>query len=432
MRTMFWSAITILSSLLVSARGQEITIYPSFAEVRQPVAVSGNRFDWTPPADLHTFLIPGSLELSDASVTALNVLSPPRSILALYEGKEVKVRFRDAFVTARVVNADTFLFEIEGAFIQLPGVEVLYPNLDGVRYAPTFSWERSGENTQAQLKYATVAVAWQNTRYTLDVQDSPGLSNPSSLTAWAEIVNQSGVVYEVPKATLFAGDLNLESDGVDVQQAQQRNINAFGNAPASNITQRPRVVSSGEVGGLQRFEYAKPLRLEARSLLSLPFIRSSSTVRRILEYINDFESDDNFKVALLRTYRFVAQQGFPAGIVTIREDGQLVGQARLENTAKDTIVKLSLGKDFDINLNRSAQILERTDKRERAQIVFTVKNTKSRAVTVRLVERLDDRIKLEVKGAQQGFKRVPGAFTLEAEIVPGKTLNLTLLSTRVF
>jgi hypothetical protein len=431
MRRVFWSAAIVLSSALVSVRATEIAIYPSFAEVRQPVSVSGDRFDWTPPADLNDFLIPGSLALSDPSITSLSVLAPPKSILALYTGKEIKVWFHEEFVVATVINADTFLFQIDGAFIQLPNAEVLYPSLDGVRSAPTFSWQRTGGAVQAQLNYATTAIAWENTRYTLDVPTESAAGSPSSLTAWADISNQSSVLYEVPKATLFAGDITPQFDESNLQQAQQRNINAFGNTSSSNVTGRPRVTSSGEVGGLQRFEYAKPMRLEPRSLLSLPFIRSNVTVRRILEYSNDFEADANFKVGLQRTYRLVAAQGFPTGIITVREGGQLVGQTRIANTAKDAILKVNLGKDFDINLNRSAQILERTDKIRRSKVVFTVKNTKSRGVTVRLVETLNDDIKLEVSGAK-GFKRVPGAFTLEAEIAAGKTLSVTLLSTERF
>ncbi len=432
MRKIFWTATLVLSSALVSANASELNIYPSFAEVRDAVQLSGSRFDWTPASDLSQFLIPGSLELSDPSVTSLSLMSAPQSILALFEGKEVRVWFHDAFVTAKVVKADISLFEIDGAFIQLPGAEVLYPSLDGVSYAPTFSWQRTGGATSAQLRYATAAVAWENTRYTLDVEEGKtAASSPSSLIAWADISNQSSLVYDAPKATLFAGDVVPQYRQDELQQSQNRNIAFAGNLPASTSPQRSRVVSSGEVGGLQRFEYPKAFHLDGRSRLSLPFVRGNLAVRRVLEYSSQFDTESNFKVGLQRTYRFVAQQGLPAGIVTVRENGQLVGQTDLGNTAKDTVVKINLGKDFDVKLNRSAQVLERTKKLERARIIFTIKNTKSRAINLRLLERLSDGIKLEASGSS-GFKRVPGAFTLESEIAAGKTLTLTLLSTERF
>jgi hypothetical protein len=428
----------LLSSALfagTSAQATDLTIYPSFAEVRETIQVSGAQFDWTPPKDLSQFLILGSLELIDPSVTSLSLLAAPQSILGLYEGKEVKVWFHDEFVVAKVIKADSFLFEIDGAFVQIGNAEVLYPSLDGLRYAPTFSWQRTGGNLEAQLRYATTAVAWENTRYTLNLQEDPkkpatGGTIASSLNAWADISNQSGVVYEAPKATLFAGDVLPQYSQDSFSQSQNRNINAIQEAPSGNVssTQRPRVASSGEVSGLQRYEYPQALRLNANSRLSLPFFRSNAAVRRILEYSNGFDSGANFKVGLQRTYRFKALQGLPAGTVTVRENEQLVGQSEIVNTAKDTIVKVSIGKDFDIKLNRSAQILERTRKFERAKIVFTIKNTKSHSVTVRLLETLDDAIKLEASGAT-GYKRLPGAFTLESEIEPGKTLSLTLLST---
>jgi hypothetical protein len=434
MRKILSVATVILSSSLFCAQASELTIYPSFAEVRETVQVSGTQFDWTPPADLNQYLILGSLELIDPSVTSLSLLAAPQSILSLYEGKEVKVWFHDEFVVAKVINAESFLFEIDGAFIQIANAEVLYPSLDGLRYAPTFSWQRTGGNLQTQLRYATTAIAWENTRYSLNLQDSDGANTTtSSLTAWAEVSNQSGVKFEAPKATFFAGDVLPQYDQDRFQQSQNRNINALQNAaPAGSLSQRARVASSGEIGGLQRYEYPQAIRLNAKSRLSLPFFRNNVAVRRVLEYSNDFETGANFKVGLQRTYRFMAQQGIPAGTFTVRENEQLVGQSELANTAKDTIVKVGLGKDFDIKLNRSAQILERTDKIERARIVFTVKNTKTRAINIRLLERLDDTIKLEVNASGgKGFRRLPGAFSFESELAAGKTLSLTLLSIQI-
>jgi hypothetical protein len=436
MRKFFLTTAAMLSSALFSARASELTIYPSFAEVREAVQVSGPQFDWTPPADLNQFLILGSLELIDPTVTSLSLLAAPQSILSLYEGKEVKVWFHDEFVSAKVINAESFLFEIDGAFIQIGNAEVLYPSLDGLRYAPTFSWQRTGGTLQTQLRYATTAIAWENTRYTLNLQDSSNTTantSTSSLTAWADISNQSGVKFEAPKATFFAGDVLPQYDQDRFQQSQNRNINALETAPTGSVSGRQRVASSGEIGGLQRYEYPQAIRLNAKSRLSLPFFRNNVNVRRVLEYSNGFDTGANFKVGLQRTYRFMAQQGIPAGTFTVRENQQLVGQSELANTAKDTIVKVSLGKDFDIKLNRSAQILERTDKIERARIVFTVKNTKTRAVNVRLLESLDDAIQLEASvstGGTKGFKRVPGAFTFESELAAGKTLSLTVLSTQ--
>jgi hypothetical protein len=437
MQKFLLTTAAMLSSTLFSARASELTIYPSFAEVRETVQVSGPQFDWTPPADLNQFLILGSLELIDPTVTSLSLLAAPQSILSLYEGKEVKVWFHDEFVAAKVINAESFLFEIDGAFIQIGNAEVLYPSLDGLRYAPTFSWQRTGGNIATQLRYATTAIAWENTRYTLNLQDSnrdDSNTITSSLTAWADISNQSGVKFEAPKATFFAGDVLPQYDQDRFQQSQNRNINALESAPTSSVSGRQRVASSGEIGGLQRYEYPQAIRLNAKSRLSLPFFRNNVNVRRVLEYSNGFDTGANFKVGLQRTYRFMAQQGIPAGTFTVRENEQLVGQSELVNTAKDTIVKVSLGKDFDLKLNRSAQILERSDKIERARTVFTVKNTKTRAVNIRLLETLDDAIQLEASvstGGAKGFKRVPGAFTFESELAAGKTLSLTLLSTQI-
>jgi hypothetical protein len=433
MKKMVLSALMVFSASLV-ARASELAIYPEFAEVRESIELNGERFDWTPPADLGQFLQPNSLELDDPNVLFMSLLPPTLSLLEMFEGKEVKVWFDDQYVLATVVNAKVGMFRIDGSYIQIANPQVQYPSIEGWRIAATYSWQRNPVPRKATLQYRTSGVHWNQTRYTLGFNQNQASSSQANLIGWAEISNESSVQYTAAKATLFAGFTPIESsDGLKLQRERTQAI----------LTTRPvatkpmpisQVSSLGEVGGLQKFEYPSKFELAGRSTLNLPFVRTQPMVKRVLEYRNEFIANANLDTTLFRTYRFKTEQVLPQGVITIRENNQLVGQAQIADTAIGSSLTLNLGKDFDIKMQRSAQLLKRTKTRSQIltkyKIVFRVKNIKTRDVTARLNEVLCTDWKLNAI-ASQGFIFSNAGFELERQVKAGQTLTATLTATRI-
>jgi hypothetical protein len=407
-----------VSSIISSAIATELTLYPSFSEVRENVQLTGSRFDWTPAADLGDYLVPGSLELEYSDVLSMQLLPPSGSLLSVFEGKIVKVYFNEEWVEAKVIKADIGLFEIDGEFIRLESAEVKFPSLEGARFAPTYSWKFAGSGGAAKILYSTRGLFWAGTRYTLNVASN----NTASLTAWADVQNLSSLEYSVPNLTLLAGDVNRGDQEFDERNKILRNQDASTNQVTVPTSSTQRIVSAGELGGLQSYNYSKPASFAAKAITGLPFIKSNQTVKDILEYQGQFDTTSRATTSLQRVYSFITQQGLPTGGVTVRESGRLVGQTSIPNTPKLGNVRLNLGKDFDVKLIRLVQPLERTKRIVRYRVDYTIKNVKSRAVNVRIAEFVPAGVKLE-KVKLPSFLSEPGAFVSRPTIAAGATFK---------
>ncbi len=281
-------AALAISSFVSNATATELTLYPSFSEVRENVQLSGSRFDWTPPADLGDYLVPGSLELEYPGVLSMQLLPPSGSLLSVFEGKTVKVYFDEKWIEAKVIKADIGLFEIDGEFIRLESAEVKFPSLEGARFAPTYSWKFAGNGGAAKILYSTRGLFWADTRYTLNVASN----NTASLTAWADVQNLSSLEYNVADLTLLAGDISREQDEEFAQSNRiLQNQVASVNQPTSVSKPAQRIVSAGELGGLQSYNYPKAASFAAKATTGLPFIKSNQTVKDILEYQGQFDTE---------------------------------------------------------------------------------------------------------------------------------------------
>ncbi len=370
---------TLLAFGLSSAAAQELTVSYNFAEVRSPVTLTGNKFEWTPTPDLAQFLIPGSLELEYSEVQSLTLLPGISNLLKFFEGKEVMVRIEDnRIVKAIVIRADLGLFEIAGQYRQLDASQVIFPSLEGVRFEPTYQWQFAGAGGKSNLSYLTRALTW-SPRYTLNVVGDTG-----RLTAWADLRNAGATPYNVPEITLVAGQINLESgqQNQNFQSNQAQNLNV---ARADSVNS---VEAIGESAGLQIFKYPKALTLGSGTTTSVPFLNKSTKLERILDYTGSFTDAPRQVLAMQRLYRVQSETDLPAGVVTVREDNRVVGQARVSDTPKAERANLYLGSDFDLRLLRTTEVISRTNTFAKFKVVFSLTNTKNRPVMIRLRENL--------------------------------------------
>jgi len=410
-------ALTIAAAgiALPSARAAELSLYYNFAEVRDAVTLSGGRFDWIPSADVGSFLIPGSLELEYPELLNMTLLPLSSSLLEAFEGREVLLKIGEAApVKAKVIRADIGLFEINGQYVQASASQVIYPSLEGVRFAPTYSWQYGGTGGKANLTYLTKALSW-SPRYTLTIKD-----DAAALSAWADIANASKLEYNAPNAALIAGQVNIVANEDGFNRPQ---MPAFASRIESDSVQ-----ASGELGGLQTFKYAKPVMLLPKTTTSLPFINTKATLERILEYRSGFNPTPKQVIPLQRVYNVKTDSDLPGGVVTIREDGRVVGQARMGDNPKAEPATLNLGADFDLRLTRTVQTIERTQKSAKYKVNFSLTNTKTRAVTVRLSENLGENFTLE-QTVLPALRRVEGGFTSQVTLQPNQRLEASYVVT---
>jgi hypothetical protein len=402
--------LTLLAgiSLFGTATAADLTLYYNFSEVRDPVQLSGNRFTWTPAADLAGFIVPGSLALEYDGVANLTVLPASQNLLAAFEGKEVLVKRDGQTIKAKVLRADLGLFEANGSYFQGDVSSVTFPSLDGVRFAPQYIWGITGSGGSSTLSYLTRGLSW-GPRYSLVIE-----KDKADLNGWAEIRNQSGLEYRAPSVSLVAGQVNLESN-----YNPQAN---FENAPISRASAVDSVQATGEASGLQTFKYAQPVILPPRASTSVPFGNTKVSLDRTLEYVSGFNQSARIVTPLSRAYTLKADGDLPGGIVTVREDGRVVGQSRIGDTPKAEGAQLALGPDFDLRLTRTVQTLERTKTSQKFRVTYSLTNTKTRSVNVRLKEILGNDFTLTAV-VLPNLKRNEEGFSASANLNPGARLE---------
>jgi hypothetical protein len=395
-------------SLFGTATAADLTLYYNFSEVRDPVQLSGNRFTWTPASDLAGFIVPGSLALEYDGVANLTVLPASQNLLAAFEGKEVLVKRDGQTIKAKILRADLGLFEANGSYFQGDVSSVTFPSLDGVRFAPQYIWGITGTGGSSVLSYLTRGLSW-GPRYSLVID-----KDKADLNGWAEIRNQSGLEYRAPAVSLVAGQVNLESN-----YNPQAN---FENAPISRAGAVDSVQATGEASGLQTFKYAQPVILPPRASTSVPFGNTKVSLERTLEYVSGFNQSARIVTPLSRAYTLKADGDLPGGIVTVREDGRVVGQSRIGDTPKAEGAQLALGPDFDLRLTRTVQALERTKTSQKFRVTYSLTNTKTRSVNVRLKEILGNDFTLTAI-VLPNVKRNEEGFTASASLNPGARLE---------
>ncbi len=372
-------AIFAITAALSSAKATDATLYYNFAEIREPVQISGNRFDWTPAADLGQYLVPGSLELEYPEIFSMNLLPANQSILEAFQGKEVQLRINNKLVKATVIRADIGLFLVDGKYLQANPSDVVFPSLEGVRFAPTYSWNLGGKGGSSVLTYLTRGITW-NPRYTLSIK-----GDDAKITGWADVRNASGVEYKAPKLELIAGQVNL-SGGDYNQNPQPYAVSAAPALSKADGAGAPSVEAAGESAGLQTFKFDSPAILPARTTTSLPFINTKATLERSFEYYSGFNGSPKIVVPLNRVYNIKTDSDLPGGVMTVREDARVVGQSRIADNPKAEKATINLGADFDLRLTRTVQNLTRTNNSAKYKVNFSIINTKSRAVTVKINE----------------------------------------------
>ncbi|WP_412028853.1 hypothetical protein [Deinococcus yunweiensis] len=385
---------TLLAAALLSSQAlaTDLRIYPSFTEVRQPVTSSGTRLDVTLPQAAWENVLAGSLDLEGLPfVSAAQTLQS--NWLAGLEGQTVYLRRGDTTEPVTLIRArDLLVRDAQGRFFNVRFEELQFTaapplNPQSPSQTLTYTLPKAGSGT---LTYLTRAVTWAP-RYTLRASDAG-----AQLGALADLRNSTELAYDVKNTELYAGD-------VTVQENPQAEASGFADtavsramaAPAAPVT---KIQSQGELRGLTRYDLTTPFTLPANSVITLPFLTPKLTKFERYVGLETYFNAGTQEGTLNRFYRLEADQRLPAGPLTVREDGRLVGQTRLPDTREGGTIDFSLGEDPDIEYTRTAQLVKQ-DKdskgnvtRSTYKVTYALESSKARAIRAEITERIGGRI----------------------------------------
>ncbi|WP_102127351.1 DUF4139 domain-containing protein [Deinococcus planocerae] len=388
--------------LLGTASAADLRIYPSFTEVREPVRATGNTLSVILPEAAYAGLIPGTLDLDGLTFTSA-VQRQEANWLASLEGKTVFLRRDDGTQeSVTLIRArDLLIRDGQGRYRTARYEDLAFdvappPNPLSPSQTLTFTLPQPGTGA---LSYLTRAVTW-SPRYTLKAS-----TTGAQLSALADIRNATDLAYDVRGTELYAGDVNIQG-GPPAPFAVETRATAA-DAAAGVVAPAPKINTLGELRGLYRYALSSPFTLPANSVVTLPFLTPKLTAFERYAGLNTYFTPQNSSGTLSRFYRLGADERLPGGPLTVREEGRIVGQTTISETAKGAEIEFSLGDDPDVRFERAVQtnVNQRNAQgnpvRTTYRVTYTFENGKDRPVRAEVTERVGGR-RVSVDGVARG------------------------------
>lgn len=390
----FTASLSLAALLLGAAHATDLRIYQNFAEVRTPISASTTTFTVDLPDNVWGGIVAGSLDLEGLPYTQA-VQQRQSSWLRSQEGRTVTLREDGDSKTQTVTlvrAADLLVKDAAGQYrtvrFEQLGFEGLPPvNAQNPTQSMSYSLEHAGQGT---LTYLTRQISW-TPRYTLRASGSA-----ATLSAQADIRNESEQSYNITATELFSGEVNLES--ADYPMPVMYNMKAQATAAAAPVMPAPRVGAMNSVGGLYRYGLSSAFTLPASSTYTLPFAAPKLSSFERYAGLDTYFSTQKQDGTLNRSYRLKADQNLPAGQLTVREDGRITGQTSIAATAKGDPIEFSLGRDPDIKYTRSIETLQTTKTGGSYKVTYTFESSKDRVTRAEVSEHIGGR-KVSINGA---------------------------------
>lgn len=376
-----------LAATLGTASAADLRIYPSFAEVREPVRATGTTLTVTLPEAAWAGLIPGTLDLDGLPFTSAVQRQEPNWLASL-EGKTVFLK-REGEAEARLVTLirarDLLVRDAQGRYLTARYEDLSFDVAPPVNpLSPiqtlTFTLPQAGAGT---LAYLTRGVTWAP-RYTLRAGNQG-----AQLSALADIRNGTDLAYDVKATELYAGDVEVRGQPVPAPAALYSNR---AEAADTATTAAPTINSQGELRGLYRYALSAPFTLPANSVVTLPFLTPKLTQFERYAGLNTYFTPQNTSGTLSRFYRLKADERLPGGTITVREEGRLVGQTSIPETAQGGQIEFSLGNDPDVRYTRAVQTVssergvQGNPVKTTYRVTYTFESSKDRAVRAEVTE----------------------------------------------
>jgi len=337
-----------------------------------------------------------------------DVLTPSK-LLERAVGSEVSVisvnpgNGREITERARVLSvAEGLVLEINGKIHTNHPGRVVFDSLpSGARPRPTLLMSvtgKGGQDVEAELSYLTGGLSWRPDYVAQYDSDA----NRMDILAWATVTNGTGSNFPNSKLKLIAGEVNREAAARPEMMRQMR-MQAADMAMAA----APSAPGIDATASLATYVYTIPAltslgayetkQLGLLNAQSIP-VRRQYTVRSeqyfFTQAMRGQPMDTRAAVELTFNNDKAAKLGMPlpAGIVRVYgQDAegapQFMGEDRINHTAVGGEVRLNLGNDFDITVQREqVNYVRATDTISLSTWRVTVSNAKPRPVTVRVIE----------------------------------------------
>ena len=334
-------------------------------------------------------------------------------LLSRYEGKELDFLVRDQnakeyLVKGKVTRsgyaptgeaAETPIIEVDGKLrFSLPG-EPIFPALgDAGVLKPTLTWQLGTERAakfEAELGYITGGFSWEAAYNFI----APEKGSTLDVVGWVTVKNTSGQTFENAAVKLMAGDVNKIVPPTGRPEARREAVQLQMFSVAAPVTEKA-------FDEFHLYSLARPVTLHDRETKQVEFMRATGIKAPVI-FVYDIYKHPT-KVAVVREFTNSEKNGLgmplPKGRTRVYRrddaDGRLefVGEDTIDHTAKEEKLRLKTGDAFDVVAERmnTRQSSSSVQGRFEQGFQITLRNRKSEAVDIRVVEHLNNGVNWEV------------------------------------
>ncbi|CAF4162339.1 unnamed protein product, partial [Rotaria sordida] len=371
----------ILVCLCQSLFAVELRIYRSFTEVLQVANGLGEyKYQFT-NADYGN-VIDGSFSWDGTSFVRLEIYN---TIQSLQDAKVTVQRSTTCGcekIDAKIVDPASMLLQNlkTKAYFYADKASIEYTSVRPDEGTTTLSIQFLTDKTERKgtLSYLTRGITW-TPNYDLLITGN----NDCKLRAYANIKNTQQKEYTVDSTQLLGGDVPLATD------YRYPPSGPYGDQIGKSGMELSPIQASGEQKGVYSYILKDKYTLRPSSSIRLPFIDIAVKCHFYYKAITGIGTG-MYEGTFTRTYAITPDNFMPAGIITVRDNQLLVGQATLPDVPEDYTQIFTVGQDNDVRYMIQGNLTSKTDDKapvplETYVIVAIIKNFKKKSVDAQLV-----------------------------------------------
>ncbi|MFL9711488.1 DUF4139 domain-containing protein [Methylobacillus sp. Pita1] len=336
-------------------------------------------------------------------------LLSPEKLLEKYIGQTVQVIRTNPATGAETVEQAYVLAANNGTVLKMgnrietgvPG-RIVYPDVpENLRDRPTLVTQvntRQSGPQDVELSYLTHGLSWQADY----VAELNAAEDRLDLSGWVTLSNTSGTTYRDAKLQLVAGDVNRVAPPPAPMALMRKNEMMVADAAPAMAQEalleyhlytleRPTTLAENQTKQVALLSaQSVPVRKELVLRGSPYYYQSSQGDLGQKLKVGVFVEFDNKESAKLG-------KPIPKGIMRVYKkdsqgNAQFVGEDSIDHTAKNETVRLKLGEAFDVTANKKQTDFKKLPNPAKGNSQFesayeiVIKNAKSQAVTVKVVE----------------------------------------------
>lgn len=355
-------------------------------------------------------------------------LLSPQKLLDKYVGKTVSYVTSNPKTGTSKTEKATVLANNSGVILKIgnrieanPSGQIVYHDIpDNLRDRPTLvTTVNSGQaGTQTlELSYLTTGLSWK-ADYVAELNPS---EDKMDLSGWVTLNNQSGSPYQNAQLQLVAGDVNQVTPPRRLQKSRAVQMDTM-MAEAAPAMQEESLLDYHlySLGKKTTIKQNQTKQVALLSAQQIPVKKTLELVGQQHYYYNEYRNLGNkLKANIYLSFdnKEASKLGIPLpkGILrTYKKDSrgniQFVGEDRIDHTAKNDTVRLTLGQSFDVTAKKTQTDFKLKPSTERKKKFYesayeiVINNGKAQAVTVSVIEPMPGDWKI-IEESQKGSKR---------------------------